>query len=412
MTGTIITKKMRSGKKFLYVQLSYKKPDSDTWEKKQISTGLEEKGNKKKAAEMIPKMIERYSYLEEISTFQNIHIDPECLLCDYMDDWLAQKALELKKNTYEAYVYRVAHIKEYFKPYKLKVRDVTSRHIDQYFKYELLYGKVNQKTKEKEPLSVRSVRSRKSILSALFDQACIDGLVKSNPVTPVKVHGKRNKDYAEEELFLTEDEVTDLLLFLSDNFPRLMPVAFVGAYYGLRRSEILGLKWSAIDFNKRTVTIRNTIVRTKTVLEAEETKTKESYRTLLLFDNAEKCFQHLKNEQIDYQNYFGDTYQNTGGYVFTHEDGRCYDPDWLSKQFKKATSAFGRPEITLHKLRHSCASMAIDRGWSIKQLQYWLGHSDIQTTMNIYAHYNKKKLNSVNEDMNFVSKNSAKLFVS
>lgn len=412
MTGTLITKKMRSGKKFLYIQLSYKNPKTGKWEKKQIPTGLEEKGNKKKANKMIPQMIEEYAYLEGNIGHLVVDIDPECLFCDYLDKWLIQKAPEIKKNTYEGYIYRINHIKKYFLPYELKVRNVTSRHIDQFFKYELQFGKTNPKTKEKEPLSVRSVRSDKGILSAVFDQACIDGLIKTNPVTPVKVHGKQNKDYADEELFLTEEEVNELLLFLSGNYPRLMPIAFVGAYYGLRRSELLGLKWSAVDFKKKVFTIRNTVVRTKTILEAEETKTKDSYRSLFIFDNAEKCFNHLKKEQNEYRLFFGDSYKNTEGYVFTHEDGSCYTPDWISKQFKLAMISFGRPEITFHKLRHTCASMAIDRGWSIKQVQYWLGHRDIQTTLNIYTHYNKKKLNSTNEDMNFVSKNSAELFAS
>lgn len=72
--------------------------------------------------------------------------------------------------------------------------------------------------------------------------------------------------------------------------------------------------------------------------------------------------------------------------------------------------AYGRPEISLHKLRHSCASMAINRGWDVKQLQYWLGHSDVQTTLNIYSHYNRKRLSAVGEEMNEMSAESARFF--
>lgn len=71
---------------------------------------------------------------------------------------------------------------------------------------------------------------------------------------------------------------------------------------------------------------------------------------------------------------------------------------------------YGRPEISFHKLRHSCTSMAINRGWDVKQLQYWLGHSDIQTTLNIYAHYDRQRLDVVGDDMNKMSSESAKLF--
>lgn len=410
MTGTLLTKTMRSGKKILYIQLSYKDPTSGKWKSKHVSTGLTEKGNKKKATEMIPSIIERYSYLEQIHENVDETFDPEISLCDYLDIWLQGKKNEIDEVTFEAYTYRTNLIKDYFKPYNLKLIDVTPRHIDQYMKYELAYGKVNQKTKEREPLAVRTVRSRKSLLSAAFDQACIDGLLKYNPAAPVKVSGKKNSDYEEELLFLTEDEVTKLLSFLSEKYPRLMPISFVAAYYGLRRSELLGLTWNSIDFEKRLITINNTVVRNKSVHIKSKTKTKNSKRELYLFDNALECFRFLKKEQDEYREFFGNTYKNTGDYIFTHEDGLLYDPNLLSRRFSKAMKEFGRPEISLHNLRHSCASIAINRGWDVKTLQYWLGHSDIQTTMNIYAHYNKRRINQTNDDMNLASVNSVKLF--
>ncbi|MDE7310029.1 MAG: tyrosine-type recombinase/integrase [Eubacterium sp.] len=82
-------------------------------------------------------------------------------------------------------------------------------------------------------------------------------------------------------------------------------------------------------------------------------------------------------------------YKNTDSYIFTWEDGTLYNPNYITKIFCKATKEFGRPEITLHNLRHSCASMLINRGWDLKKLQYWLGHMDTQTTLNIYAHFNR-----------------------
>ena len=152
------------------------------------------------------------------------------------------------------------------------------------------------------------------------------------------------------------------------------------------------------------------MVKVKSVIEKLSTKTRSSRRCLPLFDNACKCLLQVKNEQEKYRAFFGNTYKNFGDYIFTREDGSCYDPDLLSKQFTKAMGKYGRPEISLHKLRHSCASMAINRGWSVKQLQYWLGHSDVQTTMNIYAHYDRQNLNVVAEDMNLMSSKAAELF--
>ena len=72
--------------------------------------------------------------------------------------------------------------------------------------------------------------------------------------------------------------------------------------------------------------------------------------------------------------------------------------------------AYGRPDITYHKLRHSCASMLINRGWDIKQLQYWLGHADPETTLKIYSHYIKKRLNATENDLSEISRAAAGLF--
>jgi integrase len=286
--------------------------------------------------------------------------------------------------------------------------------VDKFVRYLLRYGKTNQKTHRLEPLAVRTVRSIKSILLAVYNQAAIDGLVTSNPVSLVTVHGKKNTDYQEEMLFLSEAECSELMNFLADEanplFHKLVPICFFGIYYGLRRSEILGLRWDAIDYEKKTICIQHTIVRVKTTEAKDSTKTVNSFRTLALFPTAEQCLNQVKALQDEYRKFFGDSYQNSDGYVFTWENGRPYDPDYISKLFSKATEAFGRPEITLHKLRHTCASMLINKGWDVKKLQYWLGHSDTCTTLNIYSHFDRKRLNEVPDDLEELSESCIDLF--
>ncbi|MCI6421926.1 MAG: tyrosine-type recombinase/integrase, partial [Blautia sp.] len=143
---------------------------------------------------------------------------------------------------------------------------------------------------------------------------------------------------------------------------------------------------------------------------ADATKTVSGKRVLYLFETAEKCLRKIQKEQEYNKRFFKNEYINAEGYVFTWEDGRTYNPDYISKLFSKATKEFGRPEITLHKLRHSCASILINKGWDIKKLQYWLGHTDTQTTLNIYAHFNRQRLNASENDLAEISKDSAKLF--
>lgn len=410
MTGTLLTKTLNSGSSYYYVRLNYKDSRTNSWKQKTVATKLAVRNNKRKAEAMIPMFIDQYSYLEDLPSDVHSLVNPDITLCDYMDSWLKGKEMDLKVPTFEAYTYRVNRIKEYFKNSHPRLVDITPKIMDTYFKYCLKYGKINQKTGKREPLSVRSVRSYKSILYAVFNQALIDGLIKVNPVLGIPVHGKKNQDYSEDLLFLTEEEIGELLHFLADYYPRLLGIAFMGAYYGLRRSEILGLKWSAIDFNHKTVTINHTLVRVKTVSATDSTKTHSSKRVLNLFDTAEKCLLKIRDEQEYNKSFFQSSYKNIDNYIFTWEDGTPYDPNYISKLFKKATKDFGRPEISLHKLRHSCAYMLINKGWDIKKLQYWLGHADTQTTLNIYAHFNRMRLNTSENDLSEISLVSAELF--
>ena len=283
MTGSLQKKKLASGKEYYYVKLSYIEKSTGKRKSKTLGTGLEVKNNRRKAETFKKECIEKYAFLENIS---ECTLDANILLCDYLDKWLRDKIIDLKTSTHEGYSYRVKRINDYFSPKQLKLIDLTPKDLDLFFKYCLQYGKINQKTKEKEPLSVRSVRSYKSILNAAFSQACIDGLVAANPCIGVPVHGQKNGDYSEEMLFLTEEEVSELLHFLAEYNPRLVPITFMGAYYGLRRSEILGLKWDCVDFKKRLLHIRHTVVRVKTVDASDKTKTKESRRSLNLFQTA------------------------------------------------------------------------------------------------------------------------------
>jgi integrase len=151
-------------------------------------------------------------------------------------------------------------------------------------------------------------------------------------------------------------------------------------------------------------------MRVKTTEAKDSTKTVNSFRTLALFPTAKHCLEQVKALQNEYKKFFGDSYLNTDGYVFTWEDGRTYDPDYISKLFGKATKAFGRPEITLHKLRHTCASLLINKGWDVKKLQYWLGHSDTSTTLNIYSHFDWNRLNEIPDDLEILSESCAGLF--
>ncbi|MFR8547335.1 MAG: tyrosine-type recombinase/integrase [Lachnospiraceae bacterium] len=146
---------------------------------------------------------------------------------------------------------------------------------------------------------------------------------------------------------MTEEEIADLLHFLSEHYPRLVGIAFMAAYYGLRRSEILGLKWSAIDFQKDILHIQHTVTSVKQIHAEDSTKTVAGKRDLVLFETARKCLLQIRQEQEVNKAFFKNAYKNTAGYVFTWEDGTLYRPDHIYHLFRKAMIKFGRPEISL-----------------------------------------------------------------
>jgi len=408
VTGQLFTRKTKKGKEYYYINLSYKDPVSTAWKTKTVSTGLEVLHNKRKAQSLIQEYLQKYSYLEEKPL--EAAVDPNIGFTEYMDHWLEGKKSEIKHSTYEGYAGRVRSMKLYFSPANYRLKDITPRILDRFYKWCLTSGKRNQKTGSPEPLSVRSTRSYKSILNAVFSQAIIDEVIRQNPTANVRVHGKKNKEYADEMLFLTKDEASALIHFIESEYPRLTALTFLALYYGFRRSELLGLKWDSIDFKKKTISVKHTVVRVNTIDESDLTKTPAGRRTLVLFPTAINCLEKIKAEQEENQAFYGSSYQNKEGYIFTWEDGRCYDPNYISRTFAKATKKFGRPEITLHKMRHTCVSLLAEMGWNLKKIQYWCGHKDLATTANIYMHFNRQQLNTSADDLAVLSEDCADLF--
>ena len=155
--------------------------------------------------------------------------------------------------------------------------------------------------------------------------------------------------------------------------------------YGLRRSELLGLKWDSIDFENEMLTIRHTVVKVYTTVAKDKTKTKSSYRSFPLLPEMRDLFLTLRDEQERNRRLLGRGYVKTD-YVFCWPDGRPFTSDYVSHRFGKLLKKYGLPPIRLHDLRHSCASFLINRGFDLKAVQEWMGHADIGTTANIYGH--------------------------
>ena len=170
-----------------------------------------------------------------------------------------------------------------------------------------------------------------------------------------------------------------------------MPI-MLAAFYGLRRSEALGLKWDAVDFDRNTITIKHTVTECSVdgkliLVRQDRTKTKSSTRTLPLVSAVRDRLLELRAEQDENGRLCGKSYiKDYDGYICVNEIGDIIKPGYDTNSFGKLLTENGLRKIRFHDLRHSCASLLLSNGIPMKQIQEWLGHSDFSTTANIYSH--------------------------
>lgn len=294
---------------------------------------------------------------------------------EYFSDWHASRKVLLKASTFEAEgIYLFCHIVPYFEEVCTALEDIKPIMVKNYITYKLKDGR---KDSQEGGLSMVSVKKHLAILRQALNEAVLLEYLPYNPANAVKLP-KRATTTAQRTVFLTAEEAQRLLNSIADH--DIFPAVALALLYGLRRSEVLGLRWQAIDFEANTITICHTVVKNLTVQESDTTKTENSRRTFQLLPEVKTMLQDLKA-----------TAPAGSEYLFCHEDGSVWRPDCLTRTFQRALARAGLPKMRFHDLRHSTASILFDRGWSLEDVKNWLGHSDIETTSNIYLHYGRAR---------------------
>ena len=188
--------------------------------------------------------------------------------------------------------------------------------------------------------------------------------------------------------YYNAEEIKQLLDCI-DGDPIRMPV-LLAAYYGLRRSEVLGLKWSAIDFTEKTVSVRHKVLEDdeeKKLVGMDVMKTKSSYRTLPLIPLVEEELLRERERQEEMKQVMRRAYNREyEEYICVDAVGELIRPRYVTEHFQVLLKQNGLRRIRFHDLRHSTASLLLSRGVPMKMIQDWLGHSDMGTTANIYSH--------------------------
>lgn len=190
--------------------------------------------------------------------------------------------------------------------------------------------------------------------------------------------------------FYDSEEINQLFA-IAKGTPLELPV-MLAAFYGLRRSEVVGLRWDAIDFAANTITINHTVTSCvidgkRMEIASDTTKTKSSMRTLPLVPVFREMLIQLHEEQGINRRLCGRSYcTDFLDYICVNEIGERVKPSYLTSAFPKMLKKHNMRVIRFHGLRHSCASLLLANEVPIKRIQEWLWHSDFFTTANIYAH--------------------------
>ena len=300
----------------------------------------------------------------------------DVLFIDYLQKWLLQAKPTIAKTTFKGYRTMLdGRISRYFTELNVTLGEVTPQHIQDF--HQTIFD---------EGHTPNTVIHYHAVLRKALQTAVKKEIIDSNPADKVD----RPKKNVYQAQFYSAEEMMTLFDAVSDD--PLEICVKLAAYYGLRRSEVLGLKWDAINLEQRTISIKHKVIEDevdgKTMAVGEDVlKTKSSFRTLPLLPSVEKLLLAEKEKQEMYRKLFKRSYcRDYLDYICLDQTGKLMRPNYVTDHFSWVLQKFDLKKIRFHDLRHSCASLLLASGISMKQIQIWLGHSTFSTTADIYSH--------------------------
>lgn len=306
--------------------------------------------------------------------------DADVLFSDFLLDWLEQTKITIAQETYFSYKSTIQNvICPYFKALGIKLSDLKPEHIQGFYSM-----KMNHPTK---PVSANTIRHYHAHIHKALGYAVKNQRIKSNPADLVDLP-KKEKHIAN---YYGLEECKAIIDFAKES--KIEVVVFLAAWFGLRRGEIIGLKWDAIDFQNKILSVTGTMSawgehgQTLASTHYKTTaKNPRSLRTFPMTDAAVEYLQNLKHHQ-DYLKEHRPNYNHSwDGFVCVQPNGDLISLEYVTKSFPKMTERAGMKRLKLHELRHTNVSLLLNAGANFKQISEWTGHADIGTTMNIYGH--------------------------
>lgn len=310
-----------------------------------------------------------------IKNIENIY--PETVLfCDFLIAWNNSTKFKKSPSTYDGYVGMISkYIYPYFKSKKLLLTQIKPMHLDGYESY-LLHN---------TNLSINTIRKHHEVIRACLNYAYKNDFIEKNPYKAFSLPRK---------------EETEMKYYTQEQLLQLMKVAlgtslesfiYLSVWFGMRKSEVLGLRWQYVDFKNSVIYVRETRTRIKDYntghwVDVQNTrlKTAKSRRNIPMSPEQIMYLNNLHNNSIS-------------EYVVTGNNGKPLKYDYILPAFKKLLKKNNLPIIRVHDLRHSNATFLLNNGFNMKQVQEWLGHSTYKLTADTYTHVNEtSKVNMSN----------------
>ena len=340
-------------RKLYYVCLNWGKGDDGKYVKTYFTTSL------KKEAER------RLKQHEKDRKSGKLVIPSKLTLADAAENYLRYKALELEETT--IYGYRNIlnnHIKPYFKD--TPIQNITLQAIQ------------DDEIEKSKSLSSSTVKKHRELLKSIFLDAVRKQQISTSPLALME----RQRKTCNQKVCMNAHEIAILLESVKDTQLEL-PVT-LAALLGLRRGEVLGLRWEDIDFNNRLLHVCNTRTKAGGKIIEKQPKTEKSDRWFEMPDAVIAALTKSQKErmtQLASKNYYVDS-----GYVCVKKNGTPFAPNYLSEVFHKHILATGMKPVRFHDLRHSFASIANAAGTSMNEISSTMGHSNIGVTATVYTH--------------------------
>ena len=308
--------------------------------------------------------------LEELKRIDVI-VSDQMTTGEWLDTWLEHYAKPvMRATTYNNYETLIRlHIKPYIG--EVKLNKLTTLQIQKLYNKLLSDGRFDRPEARDKPkgLSSKTVRNIHTVIHSACEKAIVERLLAVNPTKGCRLPKKERTEMK----VLPPEKLADF--FREAKETGVFELYYLDLSTGLRRGELLGLKWSDIDFEKRTLEVKRQIQRVNGVIQETAPKTNNAYRKILLSSETIEILKAYKEQQ---------TIQSE--YVFPSPTGEIMEPDSARKMLKRVLQRAGSDELRFHDLRHTFATLALQNGVDVKTLSGILGHYSAGFTLDTYAH--------------------------